>query len=110
MNKLILLVRRKAGLTHEAFCEHYETKHAPLAWSMLQPHLQRYTRNYLSPLQGQPEPPYDCVTEFWYADRAGLEAAIAWARSEPGQILARDEKNFMDRKSMQVFFAQEATQ
>lgn len=107
--KLILFVKRKEGLTHEQFRAHYESTHAPLAWSSLHPGLVGYTRNFLSPLPGQPEPPYDCVTEFWYEDRAALDASIAWARSEEGQILARDEENFMDRASMRTFIAREAS-
>lgn len=108
MEKLILFVKRKPGLTHDEFRAHYESNHAPLAWSNLRPWLVRYTRNFLAPLPGQPEPPYDCVTEFWYTDRAALEDSISWTRSEPGQVLARDEENFMDRPSMRTFIATEA--
>ncbi|SCW66206.1 conserved hypothetical protein [Sphingobium faniae] len=109
MVKLILLVKRKAGLTHEQFRAHYENTHAPLAWSVLQPHLIRYTRNFLTPLPGQPEPPYDCVTEFWFPDHAAQNACFAWTRSEEGQVLARDEENFMDRASMRTWIAEEAS-
>ena len=106
MTKLILFVKRKRGLTHTQFRAHYEATHAPLAWSNL-PHLVKYARNFLSPLPGQPEPPYDCVTEFWYDDEAGLAETIAWVRSEEGQILARDEVNFMERPTMLTFVADE---
>jgi uncharacterized protein (TIGR02118 family) len=109
MEKLILCVKRKPGTTPEAFRAHYESSHAPLAWSSLQPWLVRYTRNFLKPLPGQDEPPWDCVTEFWFTDRAALEAAMAWTRSEPGQVLAKDEENFMDRPSMRTFIASEAS-
>jgi uncharacterized protein (TIGR02118 family) len=108
MEKLILFVKRKPGLSQEQFRDHYENTHAPLAWSNLRPWLINYTRNYLTPLPGQTEPPYDCVTEFWFADRAALDASIEWARSEVGQILSVDEENFMDRASMQSFIACEA--
>ena len=106
MKKLILFVKRKPGLTHEQFRAHYENTHAPLAKSRLAPQwLVRYERNFLTPMAGQPEPPYDCVTEFWFADQAAMEASTAWARSEEGQVLARDEENFMDRASMRAFVA-----
>ena len=104
MKKLILFVKRKPGLTHEQFRAHYESTHAPLAKSRLAPQwLVRYERNFLTPGTGQPEPPYDCVTEFWFADQAALDASVTWTRSEEGQVLARDEENFMDRASMQTF-------
>ena len=79
MPKLILFVKRKPGLTHEQFRAHYESTHAPLARRVL-PWLDRYTRNFLTPFPGQPEPPYDCVTEFWFKDEAALRASIEWTR------------------------------
>ena len=106
MPKLILFVKRKPGLTHEQFRAHYESTHAPLARRVL-PWLDRYTRNFLTPFPGQPEPPYDCVTEFWFKDEAALRASIEWTRSEAGQVLARDEENFMDRPTMITFLADE---
>lgn len=109
MEKLILFVTRKPGLTHEQFRAHYESTHAPLAWSKLPPLLVRYTRNFLASFPGQPDPPYDCVTEFGFADRAAREAAVAWTRSEEGQMLARDEENFMDRPAMLTYLAEEAS-
>lgn len=106
MKKLILFVKRKSGLTHKQFRAHYESTHAPLAKSRLAPQwLVRYERNFLAPTPGQDEPPYDCVTEFWFADQAALEACIAWARTEEGQVLARDEETFMDRSSMRTFIS-----
>lgn len=109
MKKLILFVKRKPGLTHQQFRAHYESIHAPLAKAKLSKWLIRYERNFLSPVPGQPEPPCDCITEFWYPNETALNDCIAWARSEEGQILARDEENFMDRSSMQTFVADEAT-
>lgn len=106
MPKLILFVKRKPGLTHEEFRAHYKSTHAPLAKRSL-PHLVRYARNYLAPFPGQPEPPYDCVTEFWFDDEKGLAATLAWTRTEEGQILARDEENFMERPTMVTFLADE---
>ena len=47
------------------------------------------------------------VTEFWYRDQEALDASIRFARSEEGQVLARDEENFMDRPSMRTFVAHE---
>ncbi len=106
MNKLVLLVKRKPGLTHEEFRQHYITSHAPLARTNL-PHLRKYLRNFLTALPGQPEPEYDCVTEFWFDDRAGLDATMAWVRTPEGGILAEDEERFMDRPKMLCYFAEE---
>jgi hypothetical protein len=52
MEKLILFVKRKPGLTHEQFRAHYESTHAPLAKRTLSKWLVHYERNFLSPLPG----------------------------------------------------------
>jgi uncharacterized protein (TIGR02118 family) len=104
--KLILFVKRRADLTHEQFKARYESGHAPLARRSL-PLLRRYARNYLLRLPGQPEPDYDCVSEFWFDSMADMEATGLWATSEEGQVLAIDEAEFMDRSSMRTFIADE---
>jgi uncharacterized protein (TIGR02118 family) len=104
--KLILFVRRRADLTHEQFKHRYETGHVPLAHSV-SPLLRKYVRNYLSHFPGGPEPEYDAVSEFWFDNMADLEATLGFAASEEGQVLARDEAEFIDRDSMRLFIADE---
>ena len=106
MLKLMLLVRRKSGMTAEAFREHYETVHAPLALANMTG-LKRYVRNYTVPVPGQPEPAHDCVTEMWFADQASLTATMAWMHSDAGKVLSADEELFMDRSSMTAFRVEE---
>jgi uncharacterized protein (TIGR02118 family) len=108
LEKLILFVKRKSGISHEEFRQHYESCHAPLAWSKLSGKLVKYKRNYLSSFPGLPEPIYDCITEFWFADKEALDGALTWTRSEAGQILAQDEEKFMERPTMLTYFASEA--
>ncbi|MFW3895157.1 EthD domain-containing protein [Pseudomonas bharatica] len=108
MVKLILLVKRKPSLSFEAFREYYELTHAPLAASKLK-HLRHYCRNFLTSFPGQPEPAYDCVTEFWFDDHDALAQTMAFARSSEGQVLAEDEERFMDRASMRTYIADEHT-
>ncbi len=109
MIKLILLVKRKAGTTPEAFRQHYEGVHAPLVARLLSQWLVGYTRNHLSALPDGREPACDCVTEFLFRDREALQACLAWVRTEDGQALALDEENFMDRSSMRVALADAAS-
>ncbi|MDQ2635528.1 MAG: EthD domain-containing protein [Actinomycetota bacterium] len=104
--KLILFVRRRPDLTPEQFKDRYETGHVPLAHSV-SPLLRKYVRNYLSQFPGGPEPEYDAVSEFWFDNMADLEATVGWAASEEGQVLARDEAEFIDRDSMRLFIAEE---
>jgi uncharacterized protein (TIGR02118 family) len=105
MVKTILFVRRRADLTHEQFRDYYESRHAPLAASVL-PWLQRYTRNYFAPVAGR-DWPYDVATEFWFATEDDRQATRAFSLSDAGQILAQDEERFMDRASMTAFAVDE---
>ncbi len=106
MPKLIMFIKRKPGLSFDDFRSHYEQVHAPLAKSLLV-HLSDYARNFLRPFAGQPEPPYDCITELWFADQAALQATVAFGRTEEAQALARDEETFVDRAATRVFLAEE---
>ena len=107
MHKLVLTVKRKPGLSIEEFKAHYEDVHAPLAWSHMKPYLARYVRNHIARAPGGAEAPFDCIAELWFHDRAAFEACGAWARSEEGQVLARDEELFMDRSSMRPYLVDE---
>ncbi|KUI29277.1 EthD domain-containing protein [Mycobacterium sp. GA-2829] len=106
MPKLILLVRRRDDFTHEEFADRYESGHAPLARRTL-PKLRKYVRNYLTPVPGIPELNFDCCTEFWFDSQGDLEETLAWYATEEGQVLVRDEAEFMDRDSMRAFITQE---
>jgi uncharacterized protein (TIGR02118 family) len=97
MNQIVLFIKRKPGMSFEAFREHYESVHVPIAERGMGPWLTGYRRSYLVPVPGRPEPLYDCVTELSFRDRQAMEAAMAWGGSEAGQVLSHDEENFMDR-------------
>jgi uncharacterized protein (TIGR02118 family) len=101
MTKLLFFVKRKSGLSLDQFREHWEKVHAPIAEQTM-PGLVGYARNYLEPFPGRPEPPFDCACELEFDGEAGLTAAMAWMRSEGGQMLFRDEENFMDRSKTVV--------
>lgn len=107
MTKLVLLVKRKPGLSHEQFRAHYEASHAPLARAKL-PLLRKYVRNFLTPLPGMTEPEFDCITEFWFDSDADCNATRELASTVVGQALAEDEERFMDRPRMLCYFAEEA--
>jgi uncharacterized protein (TIGR02118 family) len=101
MIKVVLLVRRKPGITREEFRRYYESRHAPLAASQLRSCL-RYVRNFvIEDVAGEPD--FDCVTEFWYElDGPWREARDYIASEASRQVLAEDEAKFMDRGSMRV--------
>lgn len=107
MIKVMLFVKRKPGLTREAFRARYESGHVALAVSEL-PHLLRYHRSYVRPVKGLPEPDFDVCTEFWFKDWEAWKATSAYAMGpETGRTLADDEAVFMDRASMRYVVVEE---
>jgi len=108
MMKWMLFVRRKPGLTHEAFRAHYEQVHAPLAMRLL-PGIRRYVRNYLLPTPHMPDPAWDAISEFWFDSPEAAQAARDWYAADATQTLQRDEMAFMDRDSMIMYDVAEET-
>jgi hypothetical protein len=107
MIKVMLFVKRKAGLTHDEFRARYESGHVALAISEL-PHLVQYRRNYVKPARGMAETDFDVVTEFWFDDKDGWKATAAHALDpEKGKLLADDEAVFMDRSTMRFVMVEE---
>ena len=112
MFKAIALLKAKPGLSREAFIEYYENCHVPLILE-LQPQIVEYRRNFLLDdgaiiAPGASAPDFDVITEIWYADRAGYEAAMAdYARPEVSSRIVRDEENFLDRSKTRFFLVEE---
>lgn len=115
--KIVCLVKKKNGLTSEQFKDYYENKHAPLALKLL-PFFSSYYRNYVikdtdyKPAHldevRPPAPDFDVITEISFASRELYEGMLA-ALKDPivGKIIADDERNFLDRKAVVMFFVDE---
>jgi uncharacterized protein (TIGR02118 family) len=114
MLKVMLLMKRRAGLSLAEFIEHYETVHVPLAEKRARG-LLRYERHYLHPsptdLYGNEvgEPEYDVLTELWYEDREAFEKAHAGLRRHPERIadIVADEEKLFDRAKSRVVFVED---
>ncbi|WP_228538022.1 EthD domain-containing protein [Nocardia sp. XZ_19_231] len=97
----MVLIKRRPDLAVEEFCAYYEQRHAHLAARIIPTDvgaaIKYYQQNHAVRLgSGTTEPAYDCVTEFTFEDRAGLELWAKWYAGEGGRILREDEENFMD--------------
>lgn len=82
MIKVVGMLRRRPGMTREAFREHYERVHRVIGEKYLKGHAVRYVRRYLTPLPGQPPQDqdglaFDAMWEMWYPDQAAFDAAMA---------------------------------
>jgi uncharacterized protein (TIGR02118 family) len=102
MIKTIAFLKKKAGLSREAFIAYYETRHVPLILSIA-PQICDYRRNFLVSegaivADGLPAPDFDVVTELWYPDAAAFaQAMAAFTVPENAQRIAQDELNVFDR-------------
>ena len=101
MIKIVALIPRRADLSLEAFREYYEQRHAPLFRRVIPPEVSdaitHYVQNHAARLgDGTTEPPYACVTEIGFDDRAGLETWSRWYLGDDGKVLRDDEEHFMD--------------
>ena len=105
--KIVLLMKRRAGISVEDFRNYYENRHVPLAMKYSQG-IKRYVRRYLDP---QPHPEtgpggelaYDVITELWFEDEATFRETLAYVTTTimPDDIV-EDEKNLFDRASFKI--------
>ncbi|WP_162986924.1 EthD domain-containing protein [Sphingomonas paeninsulae] len=113
MIKVIWLLKRKPGMSKEAFREHYESSHVMLAHQYVGHLLEGYHRNY--PVEGWLAPSskredgvvepfeyeYDCITEMRIKDEAAADEMLQ-IFNDPviGKIFVDDEHRFLDRKKV----------
>jgi hypothetical protein len=121
MTKIVVLIRRREGLSRGEFRDYYEQQHVPLALRFIRPYLLDYRRTYLADEagyadmvadDGEPERTdsfgYDCVTEMWFRDEAALESMFqALSRPDVRDALTADEMRFLDRDSVRVIRCEE---
>ena len=111
MIKAVALLARKPELTHAEFVEYYENNHAELIRSLL-PQIGEYRRNYLDRgnmlgAAGAPDPDFDVISEFVFADREAYEAMIAThARPEVAAAIEADEEKFLDRSRNRMYIVE----
>ena len=105
MFNVMVLIRRKPGMSREDFIAYYENSHAPLGASKV-PNMKRYVRHFLSPYGNgvygaDAEPPYDVATEIWFDDEADFERGMACLTDpETARIIGEDEERLFDKSSI----------
>lgn len=112
MFKCIALLKRKPGLSREAFIDYYETRHAVLMRGLM-PEAIGYRRNFverdgLFEFGGAAPIDFDVITEIWFEDRAAYDRFIDRA-SEPdvAKAIADDEENLFDRSASRMMIVEE---
>ena len=112
MIKLVCFLRRKPGMSVEAFHEHWRERHGPLIAGTpgLAKYLVRYEQNHrLAADRARDDadaPGFDGATVQWLESK---EAFLDFVRApEYPELIAPDEARFLDRSSLVVFFTEEA--
>jgi uncharacterized protein (TIGR02118 family) len=109
MLKMIALLKKRAGMSREAFRAHYEGNHAPLIRAQQGPNMLEYRRNYLAGemINGAEDMPFDVISEFVYADRAAFDRAFARMMTpEATREREEDEARLFDIPAIRVFMVE----
>ncbi len=96
MLTMVIFFKRRAGLSVEAFQEHWRTRHAGIISKL--PGIRRYVQNHaLASAYRKGEPAFDGVAESSFDDSEAMKALVG--TPQYGAVLA-DEPNFIDRSTM----------
>ncbi|MCR9278777.1 MAG: EthD domain-containing protein [Pseudomonadaceae bacterium] len=106
MIKLIGLMTRRPGMSHEAFREYYETRHRLIGEKYLAGGACRYMRRYLSSTDPLSDVLYDCILEVWYPDETAMQNTSArLALPAIAAEIAADEEQLFDRGKLLFYLA-----
>ncbi len=112
--KIVILIKKRAGMSREDFINHYENSHAVLGKRLLGHLWVKYVRNYPTGLMKyQPEETsvddsYDAVTEIWLKDAAALEEMNRIINlPENNKIILEDEEKFQERTKTRLLIVDE---
>ena len=105
--KILLLMKRKPGISMEEFRDYYENNHVPLCAPYMAG-IARYFRRYLQP---QPhaesgtceELPYDVISEMWFDNEETFKGTLAYITTTvmPDEVV-QDELKFFHRPTMRI--------
>ncbi len=105
--KILLFMKRRPGMTLEAFQDYYENHHAPLC-AKYASGVSRYMRRFLTP---HPNPEtgateelqFDVITELWFEDEALFRGTVEYLATSimPDEVV-EDEKRLFDRSKTRM--------
>lgn len=107
---VITLLKRREGMSREAFRAYYEARHRRIGEQVLAGYATRYVRRYLNPIDGQDQPcDADVVMEIDFPDEATRDACFAaMGGPETMAMIATDEEKLFDRSRIRTFSVTEA--
>jgi len=100
--KILLFMKRRPGMTFDAFRDYYENHHAPLC-AKYASGISRYVRRFLTPhpnpeTGARDELQFDVITELWFEDEAVFRGTVKYLATSimPDEVV-EDEKRLFDR-------------
>jgi hypothetical protein len=118
MIAIILLLKRKPGMSREQFRHHYETSHVALAKEYVGHLFVDYVRHYVHGTNvlaedevgwaAQTDSGYDAITKIVFRDQGTLDEFWRICTDpEVNAILKADEERFLDRPAMRISVCEE---
>jgi hypothetical protein len=105
--KILFFMKRRPGMTVEAFQDYYENHHAPLC-ATYSSGMRRYIRRFLN---AHPNPDtgvsdeleFDVITELWFEDEATFRGTVKYlSTSVMPDVIVEDEKRLFDRSKTRM--------
>jgi EthD domain len=105
--KILLFMKRRPGMSVEAFQDYYENHHAPLCVTYASG-MKRYERRFLTP---HPNPEtgateelaFDVITELWFDDETTFRNTVTYlSTSKMPEAVVEDEKRLFDRSKTRM--------
>jgi hypothetical protein len=105
--KILLFMKRRPGMSVEAFRDYYENHHAPLCLKYAAG-VSRYQRRFLTPhplaeTGATDDLGFDVITELWFEDEATFSGTVKYLETSvmPDEVVA-DEKKLFDRPKLRM--------
>lgn len=106
MIKVLVLVHRRPGLTHEEFARGYRDEVGP-AVAQNVPGVIRYAQNHHPKQRDGSDSPWDGVGELWLEDLAAWQRVMEFAASPAGKAVVDIEAKYIDRSRMTILVCEE---
>lgn len=117
MFKIMITMKRRAGMTMEQFIDYYHNHHLPNVFAILppsEPGARVHRRNFINrddPFlavigdgRADANPPFDAITEIEFDEQADAEKAMRLFFDEQYiNRIKQDERNFVDMPSVKFY-------
>jgi uncharacterized protein (TIGR02118 family) len=105
--KILLFMKRRPGMSVEAFQDYYENHHAPLCQKYASG-VTRYLRRFLTQHPtaenvATDDLQFDVITELWFEDEATFRGTVKYLETSimPDEVVA-DEQKLFDRPKLRM--------